>query len=1085
MTGTRRWLQTKRKELLLRQMLGSIAFVFGVLLATLAIGLLVGTLGTYRHAPVLIVGAWLLPLAVLGGGTFYLYRCARSFGVMSLAETVERGGGRRKGSVAGVAAYAATAGSASLASLADRQALSWLAEEGDRSLARTRRGAARRMAAGFSTLVVGGVLFAAVGPAGPGSMFWRPLAVLASSRGPVSLDVDRTTVERGDSVTVIVTARGRASAALWVRAPGEPWDQRPLALDSVGAATVVLGPLDSDRFLRAVSGGRSSETVRVAVALPALITELDLLARYPRYLDLPDEPLGVGADTILLPRGTEVRTRGWATVLLSSASWSTADRAVALETDGTAFSGSFTVRRSGHWHLAVETESGGGLSQEAPELVIVAVRDSAPMVTVPVPGSDTTAPVSLQQALLVDARDDHRLTAVEVVSWRVSRTGTRSEPVVETIPLPEDGAERAILHWILDLNDRGFLPGDTAFFQARARDNAPAPHETASQIYRLRLLAMAELRQAMREESQSVSEGADSLVGRQENLAQRLEDLAAEQERSAMTEPDQVSFESAERARELLDEEQRMAERADSLREQVRELADAAWEAGITDPAFHEQLSEIQELLRRAITEELLERLDALRNALDRLDASDVRDALRQLADEARQLQEEFARGRDLFERAAIEGELTTLSSDAEELARRQDEWNQNLETVSDSAARRAEEELAARADSLAAQLDRLGESLDSAGMSPEGVSEGQDAAAAAAGAMRQAAAAAGQGERSDAQQSGEEAAEALDPLAADLRQERDRLREEWRQEVLAQLDRALVETAELAKAQQGLGEQLAHGESGPDVRGQQAAVKEGVDRVVERLRSAAGKNALVSPQLGMALGMAKLRMEETIEELQQAAPNTRNAGESSGESLDALNQVVYAMVQSRGQVSGAESGSGLAEALEQMAQLAEQQGQLTGESGGLLPMMQAGGDQLMQELQALAAQQRALAQQLERMRAQGELTGMGELAEEAEQIARDLEEGRLDRETVERQERLFRRLLDAGRTLESDEEDEQTERVAESARPGNVRLPGQLDVPAGTPRYRYPDWDELRSLSPEERRLILDYFRRLNRVRP
>ena len=264
-----------------------------------------------------------------------------------------------------------------------------------------------------------------------------------------------------------------------------------------------------------------------------------------------------------------------------------------------------------------------------------------------------------------------------------------------------------------------------------------------------------------------------------------------------------------------------------------------------------------------------------------------------------------------------------------------------------------------------------------------------------------------------------------------------------------------------------------------------QAAVKEGVDRVVDRLRSASGKNALVSPQLGMALGLAKLRMEETLAELQQAAPNTRNAGELSGESLDALNQVVYAMVRSRDQVSGAESGSGLAEALEQMAQLAGQQGQLTGEAGGLLPMMEAGGDQLMQQLQALAAQQRALAQQLERMRAQSELTGMGELAAEADRIAQDLEAGRLDREVVERQERLFRRLLDAGRTLESDEEDERTERVAESARPGNVRLPGQLDLPAGAPRYRYPDWDELRLLSPEERRLILDYFRRLNRVRP
>jgi len=214
-----------------------------------------------------------------------VFRRIRSFGVMSLAEVVERGGERRRGSVAGAAAYAAAAGSPSLASLADKQVLAWLTEEGDRCLATSHRSAARRVVVGFSVLAVGTVVFVTADPVGPGAMFWKPMSVLALSRGPVSLDVDRTTVERGESVTVSVTARGRASVALWVRAPGEPWDQQTLVLDSVGVATVVLGPLDSDRFLRAVSGRRSSETVHVAVALPALITDLDLLARYPRYLD--------------------------------------------------------------------------------------------------------------------------------------------------------------------------------------------------------------------------------------------------------------------------------------------------------------------------------------------------------------------------------------------------------------------------------------------------------------------------------------------------------------------------------------------------------------------------------------------------------------------------------------------------------------------------------------------------------------------------------------------------------------------------------------------------------------------------------
>jgi len=1085
MTETGRWLHRARRRLLVRIVMGGATLTVGAVLVALALGLFLGNVGAYRHAPWAALIVWLAPLAIVIGGAARVVQQCRELTPLSMARAVEREGQRRRGSVGGAATWSGECGSASLAAFADRQVLAWLDREGERSLAAPRRRVARGITVGTFALAVGAIGLVAAGPGGEGARFWHPLSLLAAARGPVLLDVDRVTVQRGDSVTVTVTARGRAAATLWIRAPGDPWDERPLALDTAGSAGVVLGPLDSDRFLRAVSGGRSSETVRVRVALPALITGLELSARFPGYLERPDEMLASDAGDVLLPVGTVVRTRGQATVPLASAAWRSGDRTVTLDTDATGFAGSFVVYRSGQWTLAVEPASGGQLSERPPELSIVAVPDSAPVVAIPVPGTDTTAPLSLRQTLLLDVRDDHRLSRVELVSWRVSRLGNRGEAAVEPVALPEAGTERAIVPWVLDLNERGFLPGDTAYYLARARDNAPSAQEGSSAVFRLRLPEMAELREAMRLETRSVGGTADSLVAEQEALARRIEDLAAERERSSEQAGEQLPFESAERAREVLDEQTDLAERAATLDERMRELSDAAWNAGITDPAFHEQLRQIRDLLERAITEDLVERLDALRDALEHLDASATRDAMRELASAAQQLREELARSRDLFERAAVEGELTTLSADAEELAGQQQEWNRTLEQLSDTVAEQVERDLADRGDSLAAQLEQLGARLDSAQMSSAGVSEGQKMAGTAAASMEQAAMEAGRGERSDAEESGQRASQALDPLAESLRLERDRLREEWRQEVLAEMDRALVEAAVLARAQEAINERIRRAESGPEVRGQQAAVKEGVDRVVDRLRLAAGKNALVSPQLSMALGLARERMEQALALLQQANPNTRDASEQVGESLDALNQAVYAMVRSREQVADAASGSGLAEALERMAQLAQQQGALSGQSGDLLSLMEAGGAQFMEEMQALAARQRALARELERLRAQGELSGAGELGEEAEQLARDLEGGRLDRDLVERQERLFRRLLDAGRTLESDEEDQRRERVAESARPGNVQLPEQAPVPVGAPRFRYPTWDDLRSLTPEERRLVLEYFRRLNDARP
>ena len=76
--------------------------------------------------------------------------------------------------------------------------------------------------------------------------------------------------------------------------------------------------------------------------------------------------------------------------------------------------------------------------------------------------------------------------------------------------------------------------------------------------------------------------------------------------------------------------------------------------------------------------------------------------------------------------------------------------------------------------------------------------------------------------------------------------------------------------------------------------------------------------------------------------------------------------------------------------------------------------------------------------------------------------------------------------MLDAGRTLQGREEDEQKERQSTTATDDSVHLaagaPARLEQDGD--RLRVPTWEELQQLSPEERRLVVDYFRRLSETR-
>ena len=129
-----------------------------------------------------------------------------------------------------------------------------------------------------------------------------------------------------------------------------------------------------------------------------------------------------------------------------------------------------------------------------------------------------------------------------------------------------------------------------------------------------------------------------------------------------------------------------------------------------------------------------------------------------------------------------------------------------------------------------------------------------------------------------------------------------------------------------------------------------------------------------------------------------------------------------------------------------------------------------------------MALQQRALAQQLDRMRASGMLPGAGEMAREAKELARTLAAGRLTPETVTRQQRLFKKMLDAGRTLQGEEDDLNKERQSITAKNDTVRIPVMLDprLRSGQGEIHLPSWEVLQRLSPEDRRRVIDYFRRL-----
>ena len=1085
-------------EQALRRLATPLRLAAGAGWAALALGATALALGAsawlvrlgWVEAPWWVLAAWVVAGLTLAACGWVAWRDRSRVSSEGVAGMLERGGSWRHGALTSLLDRAAAGTSGSLLAMADRTQAADLAARGPGAVAPLSRAVRNLAAAGAALLAAGLAAFGTAGPArGAASALWHPGRAWEATIAPVRLRAAHPIVNRGDSVDLMVQAIGRRAATLWLRAPGEAWQPRGVRLDSAGHAIVSSGALRSDLFARVTSGSRSSDTVLVRVRIPVFLGSVTVTAHYPAYLGLDAEPVPTGGDTLLLPAGTRLETHGEATAPLARAAWSAGTSAAPLDVRAGRFSGSFVPAASGEYRLMLATVDGAPLAGDTARLPLRIVADSAPVVEVPVPGADTLAPLGLIVPLVVDVRDDHGITSVAIVSRRIGRLGGVDSARREIVPLPAGSTDRAILSPTLDLNHRGLLPGDSLRYFALAADNTPGRQTGRSREYVLRLPTMAEVRAAQRLATEAVGNGLDSVTAASKRLERETDDLSRERVRSPDGQPDRsaesLTFEESKRAQNVAESQQQLIAKAEELKRSIEALRKSAEAAGVSDSAWQRELSEIREQIDRALTPELRDRLTALQQALKDLDADRAKDALERLAEAQKQLREALERSKELFRRAAAEGDLANLSKESKELAQEQRRWNSEIPSADSARAAATERELKQRADSLGAGLRALGKSLEQDARR-ERLDSAARQATQAGEQMNKAASASEHGQRQQAGERGEEAAKSLEPLGDRLQQERQSLQQSWRQEVTAALDQALSETSRLAERQLDVQKSLESGnQPASAVRAEQGSIEEGVQRLVEQMRKASGKNALVPPAIGSALGGALQQMQRAREAISNTSPNVREGAEEAGSAVDALNAAAYQLLQARGDVSSSGSGSGLAEAIEKMNQLAKQQGGLGREGAGLLPM--AGNGAIQEQLQRLGQRQRALADELQKLRAQGEMPGASELAEEAKDLARRLESGRLDRQVVERQERLFRRMLDAGRTLQGREEDDRKERQSTTATDDSVHLPPALRarLQGDDDRLRVPSWEELQQFSPEERRLVVDYFRRLSETGP
>lgn len=601
--------------------------------------------------------------------------------------------------------------------------------------------------------------------------------------------------------------------------------------------------------------------------------------------------------------------------------------------------------------------------------------------------------------------------------------------------------------------------------------------------------------------------------------------------------PEQLGSREAGEAAAVAGQHEEALSQVAEIQARMEALERAIEEAGLRDPELQRRMDELRELYARLDTPELREQVEALRDATESLDPAAVEAALDALAERQEEFRQQIEQSLETLRRAAAEQELNALAREAEEISGRQEALAAAMRADADEAAEAGNagegaaeraaadsaagedpaarepsgpqlpeppswslesgaeqqegleseaEELTESLQALQRQLMEMGESSssDATGAAGEqGKASQQSMQEAAEEARREAgAAAAASGERAASQMA--DAARTMDEARRQMAEERQRAARESVQQAtqealsLAQRQESLRGDMEQAQRQGRAGEQSLR-----QMRSEQAALQQGLEQLSQNVSEAGQQSSRIDRQVGQAMERARLSMGRTMEGLQRGG---RMPVREAARSVESLNQLAMSLLENDARMERAETPGGVQEALRQVAQAAQEQGSVTGRASALAPMDLA-ERALTQQLQRVAEQQRAVGRRIgeasDLLGGREDVLGrLDQLSSEAARIAEELEGGRLEPEVLARQERLFHRLLDAGRSLERDEYSD--ERVGRT--PGRTEAPPPEALDAGlldpAVRYPVPTAAQLEALPPAYRRLVLEYFDRLNR---
>jgi hypothetical protein len=265
-----------------------------------------------------------------------------------------------------------------------------------------------------------------------------------------------------------------------------------------------------------------------------------------------------------------------------------------------------------------------------------------------------------------------------------------------------------------------------------------------------------------------------------------------------------------------------------------------------------------------------------------------------------------------------------------------------------------------------------------------------------------------------------------LSNLANAMRKARDSMRSQMKAEIAQKIQKAAEDILYLSNRQENvLDSTRAYNRTREKIRGfagDQSKIESAASRSADLISEISNETVYISAALLRLMGQILADLSDASANLDKS--QAASAEQSETNAMANMNTLVMLLLQAKNNACSSQSGSGMKEMMEKLSQCTK--GQMGINQQTLMQMPVPGNPLSLSQQQALrdlAAQQEALRRQMEELHEEygkrGEMLGrLDALGEEMKKVAEDLSGMKVDRRTIERQEKILSRLLDAQKSV-------------------------------------------------------------------